>query len=301
MKKFLSRIAVTMLAICLLGLAACGQSSGTNSTSGSTSSLTDFSASLRVSFIDVGKGDCVLVQADGSAALIDTGYENTADDVLSYLQDQGVSHLSALILTHYDRDHIGGVGKIGKGMDVDAIYLPGYEGSDNNYRSCIAAVEELGVPTQKVNEEVALTVGDAHLSIFPSGVAYEPAANDDEGEGNDNDASLVTTLVYGSDSFLFAGDIEKDGIAAYLEAKHGRFDVLKLPHHGRRSSNTGDLLDDVCPKIAVITDSKKDPANKKVLKMLKSADVKTYRTRTKGTIVVKSNGTGTYKVSTSKG
>lgn len=287
MKKTIACIVAFLLFICVLGLAACGQVLDAGSSGESASAL-------RVSYIDVGKGDCILVQADDSSVLIDTGYKKTADDVLAYLSSQGVDHLDAIILTHYDRDHVEGVRKIGEGVDVGAIYLPGYVGSDNNYQSCVSSVAALGVPVSEVMEELTLNVGNAHLTVYPSKVAYVPATDDEE--GNDNDVSLVAALVNGSDSYLFAGDLEEEGIAAYLAAKHGQYDVLKMPHHGRRASNTSDFIGDVKPQIAVITDSKKESADKKVIKLLESADVETYRTSTDGTVVVESDGSGTYAV-----
>lgn len=309
MRMSLICIARALSVLCLLGLAAYGTVPSTALAADATVGPTfgqakasrrtpDLSESVRVTFIDVGKGDCVLVQAGDSSVLIDAGYESTAADVLSCLEAQGVDHLDALIITHYDRDHVGGTRAIGEGAKIDTIYLPEYEGADKNYSSCISAIKALGVTSRRVTKEIALDLGTARLAILPSGVAYVP--NTGNGEGNDNDASLVVTLVNGSDSYLFAGDLEKDGIAAYLKAQHGEFDVVKMPHHGRFSSNTADYIDDVNPQIAVITDAKKDSADKKTLKLLKSADVETYRTSADGTIVVESDGTGTYSVSSSK-
>ena len=311
MKRIGAFVIMLMLVVGLVGLAACGEtpeepsgkaatepagkpseSAGTQTAAPSDPSS---GSSLRVSCIDVGKGDCILVQAGDTAILIDTGYEKTADDVLAHLQEAQVTHLKAVVITHYDRDHVEGLHDIGQAVPIDTIYLPGYEGSDDNYDLCLAAVDMLGVPSQRVTSELALDVGSARLTIFPSTVAYEPASIL-RSEGNDNDVSLVATLVNGSDSYLFAGDLEEEGVDAYLTAKHGTFDVVKMPHHGRKSSNTEDFLDDVRPQIALITDSKKDEADKKVLKLLKSSEVETYRTSKDGTIVVESNGSGTYQV-----
>lgn len=256
-------------------------------------------STLRVAYIDVGKGDCILVQVGDTSILIDTGYKNTAADVVAYLRACNVRHLDAMVITHYDRDHVGGMRKIGESIGVGTIYLPGYEGSDDNYRTCMSSVEALGVSTKQVTGELALKLNDARFTVYPSLVAYKPGSDGGKGEeGNDNDVSLVCTLINGSDSYLFAGDLEEEGIDAYLAAKHGRFDVLKMPHHGCRSSNTDELLDDVCPKIAVITDAKKDPADKKVLKLLQSGGIETYRTSVDGTVVVESDGSGAYEVST---
>jgi beta-lactamase superfamily II metal-dependent hydrolase len=250
---------------------------------------------LAVCVVDVGKGDCILLQTVPITVLIDTGYESTAPDVLSHLEAMGVDHLDAMIITHYDRDHVEGMLPIGEAMDVSAIYLPGYEGSDKNYRLCVSSATTLDAPVHRVNKEFVLRMGDAQLTVFPSRVAYRPGSG--KVEGNDNDMSLVATLTNGRDSYLFAGDLEEDGIAAYLARSHGRYDVLKMPHHGQHSSNTSAFLDDVRPKVAVITDAKKDPADKKTRKLLNSAGVETYRTSTDGTVVIASDGNGTYSVS----
>ena len=249
---------------------------------------------LAVSVVDVGKGDCILLQTVPMTVLIDTGYESTAPDVLSHLEAMGVDHLDAMIITHYDRDHVEGMLPIGEAMDVSAIYLPGYEGSDKNYRLCVSSATTLDAPVHRVTEKFALCMGDARLTVFPSRVTYRPGSG--KVEGNDNDMSLVATLTNGRDSYLFAGDLEEDGIAAYLADSHGQYDILKVPHHGQLSSCTSDFLYDVRPKIAVITDAQKDPADKKTLKLLKSVGVKTYRTSTDGTIVIESDGSGAYAV-----
>ncbi len=248
----------------------------------------------RVTCIDVGKGDCILVQAGASAALIDTGFQDTADDVLAVMQERGASHLDALIITHYDRDHVGGLSAIVGDADIDMVYLPGYVGADKNYKTVSKALEGSGLATQPVTEEVRIALGEGQLAIHPSDVDYVPNANGDE--GNDNDVSLVVTLTHGGDSYLFAGDLEREGIEAYLRAGHGHFDVLKMPHHGEGDGNTDELLDDVRPTIALITDSADDPADKKVLKLLRKRDVDTYRTSECGTIVVEGDGAGTYEV-----
>ena len=250
---------------------------------------------MRVSFIDVGKGDCILLQSGQSAALIDTGYDRTSGEVLSFLRGKGIDHLEFLIITHYDRDHVGGVRAIGGAVAIDAVYLPAYVGADKNYRSLMSAIEDLGLTARRVNEVLSLELGNALLSVYPSSVAFVPDAKGDE--GNDNDLSLVTSLTCNGDSFIFTGDLEEDGIGAYLDAGHGRFDVLKVPCHGEKCPCTEEFLEDVQPRIAIITDSADDPAAKKTLKLLTERGVDVYRTSIDGTIAVQANGAGDYAVS----
>ena len=253
------------------------------------------SNNIRVSIIDVGKGDCILIQAGELAALIDTGYEKTSDKVVSFMREQGVSQLEFLVVTHYDRDHVGGVRALGGNFSIGTVFLPAYEGADKNYRSLMKAVNELGLNTQRVHEELSLQLGNAHFSLIPSSVEFVPDAKGNE--GNDNDLSLVAMLTCGNDSYLFTADLEEDGIAAYLNNRRGQFDVLKVPCHGEKCSNTDELLEDVKPRIAVITDSTDDPASKKTLKLLGEIGATTYTTKDCGTVVIESNGTSAYTIS----
>ena len=280
---------VVAIVLSMLMLVGCGRSGVGDANGGSMGGTC-------VSFIDVGKGDCILLQSGESAALIDTGYDKTSASVLSYLAQRGVSHLDWVVLTHYDRDHVEGLQAIGKQVHVDTVLLPGYEGSDENYQTALRGAEALGVPTQQVTERLRLKLGDNDVEIFPSSVTYVAGTKNEE--GNDNDMSLVATLTGNGASFLFAGDLEEEGIVAYLEGKHGQFDVLKMPHHGRKTSKTDELLEDVRPRIAIITDSDDDPADKKTLKLLDAAGADVYRTSTSGTIAISCDATGRYSIST---
>lgn len=273
----------------MFALIGCGQDKGRVPNGGSMGDTC-------VSFINVGKGDCILLQADESAALIDTGYDSTSGDVLSYLKQRGVSHLDCVIITHYDRDHVEGLHAIGKTIGIDTVYLPGYEGSDKNYQTVTSAIEDLGLNAQHVVEELHLKLGNNNLDIFPSSAEYVPGSKGEE--GNDNDLSLAATLTGNGASYLFTGDLEADGIAAFLKDNHGRFDVLKMPHHGKKSSGTDELIDAVRPQIAVITDSDDKPADKKTQKLLEEIGADVYRTGASGTIIVSGDGAGHYSVST---
>ena len=249
---------------------------------------------IQVSVIDVGKGDCILVQVGGLAALIDAGYEDTADAVVCYLRKQGIERLEFLLITHYDKDHIGGIRAIGEAFPVGAIYLPGYEGGDKQYRSAIADVSRLAVPAKRVTQELTLSLAGARFTILPTSLTYDPRAAGNE--GNDNDLSLVATLVSGADSYLFAGDVEEAGTDAYLARGLGAFDVLKVPHHGEKANNMEELLAVVRPKVAIVTDAADDPADKKTLKQLRKAGADVYCTSECGTVTVTGNSTGAYQV-----
>ena len=254
--------------------------------------------SLKVTFIDVGKGDCILIQKGNSAALIDTGYDATSTTVLYYLQDHGIEALDCMIITHYDKDHVGGAAYLAENLEVKNILLPAYEGESKFYSSLMDVIAKKGIPAQRITSDLSFALEDVNYTVFASNVGYK--TGEDGKEGNDNDCSLVIAVTYLEDSYLFAGDIEKAGIKAFLKAHTGRYDVLKLPHHGSLEKNTEDLLDATEPRIAVITDSTDEPASSDLLVSLKSSGTACYRSSVNGNITVTSMGEGEYNISTEK-
>ena len=251
-------------------------------------------APLRVTFFDVGKGDCILLEQDGAFMMIDAGYDETSGDVIAFLEEQGATALEALIITHYDKDHVGGAAAVVNAVPVKQVYLPGYEGHSKYYTALMKALVENDLPYRQVKEDVSFALSGVSIAVYASAVEY---VYDGTKEGNDNNVSLVIAASYGQDSYLFAGDLEKAGISAYLEAGRGAFDVVKMPHHGSKKKNTDDFIADVQPKIAVITDSAADPAEAETLELLADAGADVYRTGQLGTVVITSTGRGTYSVS----
>lgn len=285
MKHFVRPLtAVIILCVIVFGCVSCGAAAKKEP--------------LRVTFLDVGKGDCILIEKDSHTILIDAGYEETSEDVLSFLQEQGVDHLDYFIITHYDKDHVGGAAAILEGVSVDQIYLPGYEGESEYYTNLMAAIERDELAAETVTEDISFTLDEVEYTIYASKLEYVIKKGD--GEGNDNDVSLVVTVKWNDDSYLLAGDIEEEGIDSYLAAELGVFDVVKMPHHGRKESNTEEFVADTQPLIAIITDSKKEEADKKVLKALEAVEAAVFSTSECGTIVVTSTGVGEYTVSTEK-
>ena len=285
MKKLMAVAAA--LAVLLTLLSGCAAKTGAEKNGSAAEEM-------RVTYYDVGKGDCILIEKGGAFVLIDAGYADTAEDVIAFLKGRGVETLDEMIITHYDKDHVGGASAVAEALGVTQLLLPAYDGSSKHYTALMKTVAEQNLTCRQVTEDLSFSLAGIDFTVFASPLAY--VAGNGEEEGNDNDVSLVVSAVYGEDSYLFAGDIEKAGISAYLTAGHGAFDVLKIPHHGGKEKNTDELIANVSPKIAVITDSADEPAEEEVLLMLDRADAETYCTSEQGTVVVTSNGTGAYEV-----
>ena len=102
----------------------------------------DESGTLTVTVADLGKADAILLQSGEHAMLIDAGYEKSSDDLLALLEKQGVSHLEALVLTHFDKDHVGGADHVLEELEVDRLLTPDYQEDSKQYEQFAEAARE---------------------------------------------------------------------------------------------------------------------------------------------------------------
>ena len=296
------RLSFLCLLLSLL-LTACGGKGASGGTSALPASSADSestqynapdSGELQAVFFDVGKGDCILLSMGEDNVLLDAGYEETSSEITRQLQARGITSLDAMIITHYDKDHVGGAAQIAQQIPVETIYLPDYEGEADKCGDLLTLIRKKGLESIRVSEQETVAMGQAEMEIIPALVAYDPAAE------NDNDASLIVTIVYQEDEWLLPGDIEKDAIEIWLADNNRTFDILKMPHHGKKEGNTKELIKNVDPSIAVITDSTAEEANEKVLKQLDKNETEVYRSSVNGTITITGDGSGKYEIVSEK-
>lgn len=261
MKRFLA------LALALLLLAGC--------------TAQDRLPALTVTFLDVGKADCILLETEGHAAMIDTGNDGDADEILALLQEKGIDSLDFLLLTHLDKDHIGGADKLLASVPVGALYAPDYDKGNKQYEQYVEALDALGIVPIHPTQPVELTLGAGRVTLLPGEKSeYEQS----------NDYSILAELLYGQTSFLFAGDAEQERLSEYLAGDVRSFDVLKVPHHGREDALSEAFFAAVLPQYAVITCDEDNMPDQSVVDFLKSLGAKVYGT-VYGTVVITSDGT----------
>lgn len=227
---------------------------------------------LKITFFDVGKGDAILIETKNTSMLIDAGYDETGEELLSYLRQQGGQPLDYLVITHFDKDHVGGADHVLEEVGAEHIFQPDYEGDSGQYLEYREALEMAGQQPELVTDTRVLSFDGVECLIYPP--------QKQEYEEEDNDFSLVISMTYGDRSFLFAGDCEKERLKELLnqtefDLKH---DLLKVPHHGRKEKNSEEFLEAVSPEIAVITCSREEPGDNKVRKILQELGTQTYFT-----------------------
>ena len=237
-------------------------------------------ANFEVKIFKIGKADSILVSINNKHMLIDTGEDEDITEVLSYLEDVNITSLDTLLITHFDKDHVGGADQVLKQLTVKQVLMPDYHSDSKQTKEFLEALEETGVTAHRINESLHFKFDEVQVSVLP------PHESSYEG---DNDYSLVTSLIYGETSFLFTGDAEATRLAELLDDGNLSHTFLKVPHHGRFNEQTTAFFTAVKPEIAVITASNKNPADQQTLDALQAIGVDTYITKD-GTITITSDG-----------
>lgn len=242
---------------------------------------------LKVSYIDVGQADSILIQIpNGKNVLIDAGNNGDANTITSYLKKQGVSKLDIVIATHPHEDHIGSMDKVISTFDIGQIIMPRKDSTTQTYKDMITAIQNKGLKITEAKAGLKLDLGSEvnALLIAPNSASYEDV----------NNYSAVLKLSYGTNTFLFEGDAEEESENEIAKSDFNlKADVLKVGHHGSDSSSSTAFLAKVQPKYAVITvgkDNSYGHPTQTTIDGLSNIGAKIYRTDQSGTIVAESDG-----------
>lgn len=231
----------------------------------------------RITVLDVGQGQCVLLQTRNRNYLVDCGGDSdtgAADTAAQMLGSQGISRIDGLILTHYDDDHAGGVQNLLTRIDADKLYLPAVDSQ--------SFAEKLDKDNREnavfVAEDTVLQDEGLTISLFPSKNTKENA-----------ETSMGILFQIKNCDILITGDMDSAGERALLtRTSLPELELLVVGHHGSNTSTSWDLLETTRPKAAVISVSKTNHyghPTENVLNKLKLFGCKIYRTDTQGTII----------------
>jgi competence protein ComEC len=288
MKSTKRNILILFLALMTYVLASCGvNAEQVSNTSQETSNTSDKNSGLIVYFLDVGQADCTLIQLpNGEEVLIDAGNYGDGSYIKNYLKNLNVDDIEYFILTHPHEDHIGSAKEIINNFTVKKIYMPDVLASSNLYESTMLAIE---------NKDIETIFAKPGLKIIDSpGLKLELLSPKSMYYSELNEYSAVARLEYDNTSFLFTGDAES---VSELEMLGGGFnldsDVLKVGHHGGRTSSSIDFLKAVTPEYSIIScgeDNSYGHPHIETLNRLSDIGSEIYRTDELGTIVAVSNG-----------
>ena len=233
---------------------------------------------LRVTVLDVGQGQSILLQSDGKTFLVDCGGddgEDAADVTAGMLLSQGVARLDGIIVTHYDEDHVGGVEHLLSRIQTDRLILPDVEDTSEvaqnlrNYRKSNVCL---------IRDDTQYTFGETKITI------YAPFSRE---SGNEN--SLCILFQRENYDILITGDRGEIGESMLL-SNHDlpQVELLVAGHHGARTSTSEALLQKVSPQqtaISVGEDNRYGHPAKATLERLERIGCAILRTDIEGTII----------------
>ena len=242
-------------------------------------------SNFEVHFIDVGQADSALIECDGETMMIDGGNVADSNVVAAYLKKEDVTELNYVVCSHAHEDHVGGLSGALSVTKADNIYAPKTETNTKAYKNFKKKAEEQNVEIKHPN------IGD-EIQLGSSTVEFLGPV--DENGKDLNSTSIVLKITYGNTSFLFTGDAESDEEEEILNRGADlKSTVLKVGHHGSRTSTSYPFLREVMPQYAVISVEKGNSyghPNEETLSKLSDAGVEVYRTDESGDIVMTSDG-----------
>ncbi len=244
---------------------------------------------LTVVFLDAGQGDAIFIEApNGNQVLIDGGPNKSVLRQLSKVMPFYDRSIDIVIATHPDKDHIGGLPDVLQRYTVDFILESGAKNDTGISRAFESAILQNKIKRIFAKRGMAITLGDdVFLNIlFP---------DRDVSEVESNTASIVAQLVYKNTEFMFTGDSPKtiEEYLVFLDGEKLRSDVLKVGHHGSKTSSSESFVGYVSPEYAIISagaDNSYGHPHKEVVEILNQFGSAILNTKDNGAIVFKSDG-----------
>lgn len=222
----------------------------------------------RVTVLDVGQGQCIVMQIEDFTAVVDCGGsdpQGAGEKAARFLHSAGIAHVDALILTHYDADHAGGAEQFLGRIRTGAVYLPPAK-EDNEIA---AAIRQLA-PTYEVTEQLELTLPTGAVTVLP------PVLQENENNG------VCVLMTAGEYDMLITGDLDDLAEMRLMSVwELPDVELMVAGHHGAKSSTSQVLLDKVRPEkvaISVDADNRYGHPHRQTLDRLHSIGAQVYRT-----------------------
>lgn len=240
-------------------------------------------ALLKVTFLDTGKSDCIVIEAGESVVVNDAADADDAETICAFLDERGKTQIAYLILSHFDKDHIGSAADLISRYEVGCVLMPDYGEDSEIYLALMRALRETDTESRRLRESFAFSLEGTDFYVdAPRGEFYD----------NENNYSLITCVTYEKNRFLLMGDAKKVRTGEFLEtdAAKDRYDLIKMPHHGNYTKNLENLFALARPRYAVLTaDPERTRVEKETVSLLEIYGCEAYYTD-EGTVTAVSDG-----------
>ena len=250
-------------------------------------SIENISEDLQVHFLDVGKADFIYIKFKNHNIIIDAADKEPNNIVTEYLKKQDVSKIDLAVVSHAHRDHIGQMADVIKNFSVEKFIMSEIPESltptGRTYEKMLRALKEKEINSKIAKAGESFEIEDLKIEVLGP---VKPGRNL-------NDTSLVLKMTYKNVCFLFTGDAEKAEESDIINAGYNlKADVLKVGHHGSRTSSSENFLKKVSPKFVVISvgPDKSNLPKEEILERIKKYCKNIHRTDLNGNIIISTNG-----------
>ena len=288
LKKILLLLIAVLSAVSFLSCEGLGTITPNPASSGNSPSSaigSNGSDSFSVEIPSIGKADCIILNTKEHLIVIDLGIKDLAETIVTRISSYG-KEIDALIISHYDKDHIGATKKLLGAVKVKSVYLPEYEDEKTeNAEEVKGYLTKHAITPTTVSEEIALEYDGVSFTIYPTGIFFK------RNDNGSNESSIVVSALHGENRFLFTGDAVDRRLPEILSQlpDPAAVDFLKVPHHGVYDDNSKAFFEAICPTYAVITCSAAEPADGSTVKLLNDLGAKVYLTSS-GSVFAYSDG-----------
>lgn len=239
--------------------------------------------SMQMRILKIGASDAIMIKtSNNKTILIDAGSASDGDTVVQALRQQAITYLDYFIVTHFDKNHIGGAPAVINNIGIGTVIQPSYDRANTVYTAYANAISSKGVKTVSVNSNYSVSAGNIDLKIYP-------AQKSSYSDTKDNNFSMAISLIHGENKLLFVGDAMAARLQEIINMGNMRHDFVLMPRHGQYETNIEAFVNAVSPSYAGITCSAKNPEDSRVTQLLGSKGINYYLTRN-GAISVVSDG-----------
>lgn len=236
---------------------------------------------FKIYFFNAGKADAILLSKNGEYIMIDTGEESLSNEILTYFRNNNITKLDYLIITHFDKDHVGSASTIIDNIEIGEVLQSNVPKDSEYYDNYLESLTKKGITPNTISGDYNITLDDLEITV--NGPTYVFDSNES------NNSSLIVSITYKNNKFLFMGDSENARIKDFLSTNNETYDFLKVPYHGNYLKRLSNLLENRNIKYGVITCSNTEGCESETLEVLDSYNIKYYLTKN-GSITVLSDG-----------
>ena len=255
---------------------------------------------LKIYFVDVGQGDSsFIVTPKNKTILIDGGGSTSSDfdvgknTLIPYLLDRGYKEIDYMFISHFDEDHVGSLLTVLEELKVNRVIISKQEENSSNYEKFLKIIDEKKIPVLivKMRDRINIEKNIYFDILWPKEKQIE--------ENKLNNNAIVMKLNYNNFSMLFTGDIEKlaeeEICKTYKNSNILESTILKVAHHGSKTSSTEEFLEKIKPNISLIGVGENNMfghPSKDIIERLEKKNIKIYRTDLNGEISIRVNKRG---------